>query len=63
MLRAANAPTEPEQIGIARERLRKSYWQAFCIRKRYTVLDFAARFGALDDCLDRIFDKRGVWPI
>ena len=62
MLREANAPTEPEHIGITRERLRRSYWQAFCIRRRFTVLDLAVRTGLLDQCLDQIFGPRGVWP-
>lgn len=63
MLHDAGAPTEPEQIGITRERLRCSYWQAFCIRRRFTVLDLAARVGMLDGCLDRIFGPGGLWPI
>ena len=52
MLRAAGAATEPEQIGIARDRLRDSFWQAFFIRRRFTVLDLAVRTGALDDLPD-----------
>jgi len=57
------APTEPEQIGISRERLRRTCWQAFFIRRRFTVLDLAARTGLLKPCLDRIFGPHGVWPI
>jgi glycerol-1-phosphate dehydrogenase [NAD(P)+] len=63
MLRDAGAPTAPEEIGITRERLRHSYWQAFCIRRRFTVLDLAARVGLLDDCVNRIFAPDGLWPI
>jgi glycerol-1-phosphate dehydrogenase [NAD(P)+] len=63
MLREAGAPTEPEQIGISRERLRRSYWQAFCIRRRFTVLDLAVRTGLLDPCLSHIFGPDGLWPI
>jgi glycerol-1-phosphate dehydrogenase [NAD(P)+] len=63
MLRAAGAPTEPEHIGITRERLRRSYWQAFCIRRRFNVLDLAARTGLLDAALNRIFGPTGLWPI
>jgi glycerol-1-phosphate dehydrogenase [NAD(P)+] len=62
MLLAAGAPTEPEAIGITRTRLRQSYWQAFCIRRRFTVLDLAVRAGLLDICLDEIFGPAGVWP-
>jgi glycerol-1-phosphate dehydrogenase [NAD(P)+] len=62
MLHDAGAPTEPEQIGITRARLRQSYWQAFCIRRRFTVLDLAVRTGLLDICLDEIFGPAGLWP-
>jgi len=62
-LHDVGGPTEPEHIGIARERLRKSYWQAWCIRRRFTVLDLAVRAGVLDQCLDKIFGRDGVWPI
>jgi glycerol-1-phosphate dehydrogenase [NAD(P)+] len=61
-LNAAGAPTEPEQIGISRARLRKSYWQALCIRRRFTVLDLAVRTGLLDRCLEQIFGPGGRWP-
>jgi glycerol-1-phosphate dehydrogenase [NAD(P)+] len=62
MLQDAGAPTEPEQIGITRARLRQSYWQAFCIRRRFTVLDLAVRTGLLDTCLEEIFGPAGLWP-
>jgi len=61
MLRAAGAATEPEQIGISRERLRASYWDAYYLRRRFTGLDLAVRAGLLDDCLDEIFGPNGVW--
>ena len=62
-LAAAGAPTEPEQIGISRGRLRQGFWNAFHIRRRFTVLDLAARVGLLDQALDHIFGSRGRWPI
>jgi glycerol-1-phosphate dehydrogenase [NAD(P)+] len=55
MLRAAGAADSCEQIGIPRERLRRSYVQAFHIRRRFTVLDLARRAGRLEPALDRIF--------
>jgi glycerol-1-phosphate dehydrogenase [NAD(P)+] len=61
-LNDVGAPTEPEQIGITRTRLRDSYWQSWCIRRRFTVLDLAVRIGALDQCLANIFGPKGVWP-
>lgn len=57
MLQAAGAPTEPEQIGISRQRLRATYRSAFYIRRRFTVLDLAMRAGVLDTCLDRVFSS------
>jgi len=63
MLRTVGAPTAPEEIGITRERLRRSYWQAYCIRRRFTALDLAVRTGLLEAALDHIFGPAGVWPI
>lgn len=63
MLLAAGAPVEPEQIGISRERLRLSFWQAFFVRRRFTVLDLAVRTGLLDGCVDEIFGPNGSWPV
>lgn len=39
------APTEPEQIGITRQRLRESFHRAYHIRRRFTVLDVVIRIG------------------
>jgi glycerol-1-phosphate dehydrogenase [NAD(P)+] len=63
MLRLVGAPTEPEHIGITRERLRDSYWQALCIRRRFTILDVAVRLGLLDEALKNIFGPGGIWPL
>jgi glycerol-1-phosphate dehydrogenase [NAD(P)+] len=57
MLAAAGAPTEPEQIGISRRRLRMSFRQAYLIRRRFTALDLAAEAGVLDRCLDELFGQ------
>ena len=63
MLQTAGAPVEPEQVGITRERLRRSFWQAFFLRRRFTVLDLAVRAGLLDSCVDEVFGPHGPWPI
>jgi glycerol-1-phosphate dehydrogenase [NAD(P)+] len=63
MLEAAGAPTEPEQLGISRQRLRDSFWQAFFIRRRFTVLDLAVRTGWLDESVAEVFGPRGPWPL
>ena len=57
MLRQAGCPSECGQIGIAPERLRLSYEQAYYIRRRYTVLDFAKRCGLFDAALEQIFSR------
>lgn len=61
MLRSAGAAVDPEQIGISLGRLRESYWKAFFIRRRFTVLDLAARIGLLDTMLEEIFGSEGFW--
>jgi len=61
-LQTVGAPFEPEQIGISRARLRRSYYQAACIRRRFTVFDLALRTGTLDAALDSIFGTQGRWP-
>jgi glycerol-1-phosphate dehydrogenase [NAD(P)+] len=61
-LKAVGAPYEPEQIGISRTRLRRSYYQAAQIRSRFTVLDLALRTATLDAALDHLFGKDGYWP-
>lgn len=63
MLSAAGAPTEPEQIGISRQRLRDSFRQAYLIRRRFTVLDLVARAGLFEPSLDALFGSAGPWPL
>jgi glycerol-1-phosphate dehydrogenase [NAD(P)+] len=61
-LQAVGAPTEPEQIGIPRERLRASFLGAYYLRRRFTALDLAARFGLLEPALRHLFGPDGPWP-
>ncbi|HEY2411018.1 MAG TPA: sn-glycerol-1-phosphate dehydrogenase [Pirellulaceae bacterium] len=63
MLQDAAAAYEPEQIGISRDRLRQSYWQALFIRRRFTILDLAHRTGLLDDALTNLFSSSGQFSI
>ena len=62
MLREAGCPSEPEQIGISRDRLRLSYEQAYYIRRRFTVLDFAMRLGVFASALGELFGPGGAGP-
>ena len=60
---AAGAPVEPEEIGISRERLRESFQQSYYLRRRFTVLDLAARCGLLEPALEHLFGCAGPWPL
>jgi glycerol-1-phosphate dehydrogenase [NAD(P)+] len=61
LLQEAGCPVEPEQIGIDRVRLRRSYEQAYYIRRRFTILDVARRLGLMQSALGRLFGPGGVW--
>jgi glycerol-1-phosphate dehydrogenase [NAD(P)+] len=54
-LKLVGAPTEPEEIGITRARLRESFSRAYHIRRRFTVLDVAVRTQSLDTLLETLF--------
>jgi glycerol-1-phosphate dehydrogenase [NAD(P)+] len=62
-LEAVGAPSEPEQIGITRARLRETFVRAYHIRRRFTVLDVAVRTGLLGFLLERLFGPGGTWNI
>jgi glycerol-1-phosphate dehydrogenase [NAD(P)+] len=61
MLQAAGAPVQPEDIGISRQRLRRTYSQALFLRRRFTALDLAVRTATLDAALDKLFAPGGRW--
>jgi len=54
-LQMVGAAVEPEDIGISKERLRKSFLRAYHLRQRFTILDLAMRTGCLDEWLGRMF--------
>lgn len=62
-LKAVGAPTEPEEIGITRERLRDSFRRAQAIRRRFTVLDLAVRADLLEPALNALFGPGGIWEV
>lgn len=62
-LELVGAPTEPEQIGITRQRLRDTFVRAQFIRRRFTVLDLAVRTGYMEHWLDGLFGKGNIWEI
>ncbi len=52
MLRAAGAPADPADIGVAPGHLRRSVLNARFLRDRYTILDLLDETGLLDAALD-----------
>lgn len=62
-LATVGAPTEPEHIGITREKLKQTFVRAQYIRRRFTILDLAVRTGYLDQWLDQLFGKDGIWKL
>ncbi|MBO1362632.1 sn-glycerol-1-phosphate dehydrogenase [Prevotella sp. A2931] len=62
-LRLVGAPTQPEDIGLNRRRMRDSVILAQKIRRRYTILDQGLRMCLLDKWTDALFGKGGIWEI
>lgn len=62
-LAMVGAPSEPEQIGISRARLKQTFVSAQYIRRRFTILDLAVRTGHLEKWMDSLFGKGGIWQI
>ena len=50
------APKEPEEIGISRDRLRRSFIRAQHTRRRFTILDVAVRIGCLEKWAEEVFE-------
>ena len=61
-LAIVGAPSTPPEIGISHDRLRTSYYQAWHIRRRYTILDLAGRTASFDPCMQSVFGADGLWP-
>ena len=60
-IRRAKAPSTPEEIGIERERLHKSYRLAQQLRYRYNVLDWTSDLGQWSAAVDALFLPGGFW--
>jgi glycerol-1-phosphate dehydrogenase [NAD(P)+] len=63
LLRAAGSPTDPGEISLDLDRVRRSYALARQIRSRYTVLDLAAEAGCLEACVAELFAPGGFWAV
>ena len=61
MLRAAGAPSRPEDIGLTADDVRATFPKAMYYRSRYTVLDLAREAGWFDDLVDEVFAPGGLW--
>ena len=59
ILRAAGAPIRMEDLGLSDEHLRRSFLAAREIRGRFTVLDFAADLGLLEQLAPRVLSRSG----
>lgn len=62
-LAKVGAPTEPEHIGITKEKLKETFVRAQYIRRRFTILDLAVRTGYLDQWIDTLFGEGGAFEI
>jgi len=61
MLRAAGAPSVPEDIGLTAERVRDTFGIAAYYRGRYSVLDLAREAGWFNELVDEVFEPGGLW--
>ena len=62
-LELVGAPYEPEQIGVSRARFRASFEKIPYMRSRFSVIDVAFRCGWMEQWLDKLFGKGGIWEI
>lgn len=61
MLRAAGAPSVPEDIELIAADIRATFPRAMYYRSRYTVLDVAREAGWFDDLVAEVFAPGGLW--
>lgn len=61
VIHLAGAHSTPEEIGIERERLHKSYRLAQQLRYRYNVLDWTHDLGQWNAMVDGLFQPGGFW--
>ena len=60
-LKLVGAPYEPEMIGVTRERFRKTVSYIPYMRNRFTNIDVIYRIGLMDEFIERMFGKGGIW--
>lgn len=62
-LKLVGAPYEPEMIGVTRERFRKTVSYIPYMRNRFTNIDVIYRLGLMDEFIERMFGKGGIWEV
>jgi glycerol-1-phosphate dehydrogenase [NAD(P)+] len=60
-LRAAGAPSTPEDIGLTAADVKATFPKAMYYRSRYTVLDLAREAGWFEELVDEVFAPGGLW--
>jgi glycerol-1-phosphate dehydrogenase [NAD(P)+] len=60
-LAAAGCPVTPGAIGLTGKEFREGFFRARMIRRRYTILDFAAETGRLQPSVESLFAPGGFW--
>ena len=62
-LKLVGAPYEPEMIGVSRERFRKTVTYIPYMRSRFTNIDIIYRLGWMDEFIEKMFGKGGIWEV
>jgi glycerol-1-phosphate dehydrogenase [NAD(P)+] len=62
-LKLVGAPYEPEMIGVTRERFRQTVSYIPFMRSRFTNIDVIYRLGWMDEFVEKMFGKGGIWEI
>ena len=62
-LRLVGAPYEPEMIGVTRERFRQTVSYIPFMRSRFTNIDVIYRLGWMEEFVQRMFGKGGIWEV
>ncbi len=62
-LRLVGAPYEPEMIGVTRERFRQTVSYIPFMRSRFTNIDVIYRLGWMDEFVQSMFGKGGIWEV
>ncbi len=62
-LKAVGAPYTPELIGVSRAHFLASFRKLPYMRSRYSIIDLAFRCGLMEEWLDKLFGKDGIWEI